>query len=326
MTVETVETVETEQRINILLVDDRPENLTTLEAVLDDPGYNLVKALSGREALRHILKQEFAVVMLDVQMPGMDGFETARLIRGREKARDVPIIFVTAEIKDMEHVSQAYALKATDYILKPFDPEILRTKVVVLAELHRKKAQVTRQAEELRMVNERLQREIDERARVQEQLEEAQSHERQERERLVMERLSGAPKTSVTAQLYGMGSLAQTVPDVFQELVRQYGEVMDLSLEEKVYKVEHNTSDRLRSMAEQIGFLNAAPRDVIEIHSAALKGMIDGTTAQKAKAYLDEAHLVVLGLMGYLASFYRNYYLGTSKAALREESNGKRKE
>ncbi|MBB3110696.1 PAS domain S-box-containing protein [Paenibacillus phyllosphaerae] len=115
--------------INILLVDDHPDNLLTLEAVLGDLNYNLVKCLSGEEALRALLRDEFAVILLDVQMPEMDGFETARLIKTREKTRETPIIFISATSKESEHFFTGYEVGAIDYMLKPFVPQILRTKI-----------------------------------------------------------------------------------------------------------------------------------------------------------------------------------------------------
>lgn len=169
-----VEAVEAEQKTNILLVDDRPENLLALEAVLDDPGYHLVKAPSGEEALRHLLDEDFALILLDAHMPGMDGFETARLIGKREKTHDIPIIFITAEYKDMEDIIRGYSLKAVDYILKPFNREILRAKVSVLVELHRKTEQVKRQAEELARSNTELENEIAERKQTEQMLRESE--------------------------------------------------------------------------------------------------------------------------------------------------------
>ncbi|MFB9326821.1 response regulator [Paenibacillus aurantiacus] len=115
--------------INILLVDDHPDNLLALEAVLGDLNYNLVKCLSGEEALRNLLREEFAVILLDVQMPEMDGFETARLIKMREKTRETPIIFISATSKESEHFFTGYEVGAIDYMLKPFVPQILRTKI-----------------------------------------------------------------------------------------------------------------------------------------------------------------------------------------------------
>ncbi|AJY77478.1 histidine kinase [Paenibacillus beijingensis] len=115
--------------INILLVDDHPENLLAIEAVLGDLNYNLVKCLSGEEALRALLKDDFAVIVLDVQMPGMDGFETARMIKSRDKTKEIPIIFVSATSKETQHLYTGYAVGAIDYMLKPFVPQIFRSKI-----------------------------------------------------------------------------------------------------------------------------------------------------------------------------------------------------
>lgn len=115
--------------IHILLVDDRPENLLALEAVLDSEQYTLVKATSGEEALRCLLKFDFAVIVLDVQMPGMDGIETARLIKARDKTKDIPIIFISANSKEAEHLFAGYSAGAIDYMVKPFIPQILKSKI-----------------------------------------------------------------------------------------------------------------------------------------------------------------------------------------------------
>src|SRR3954468_20827423 len=139
---------EAEGKVNILLVDDRPEKLLALEAVLDDPGQNIVRAYSGREALRHVLATEFAVILLDVNMPGMDGFETASLIRQRKSSEHIPIIFITA-FGDEMHIARGYSLGAVDYILAPVIPEVLRSKVTVFVDLYRKTEQVRRQADSL---------------------------------------------------------------------------------------------------------------------------------------------------------------------------------
>lgn len=135
---------------NILLVDDRPQNLLALEAVLASLGQNLVWAGSGEEALAKLLKQDFAVILLDVQMPELDGFQTARLIRERERTRTIPIIFITAVSHESEHHLRGYESGAVDYITKPFDPHVLRAKVAVFLELHRKTRLLDAQARELR--------------------------------------------------------------------------------------------------------------------------------------------------------------------------------
>lgn len=117
------------EKINILMVDDHPENLLALEAVLMSPNYCLVSAHSGEEALKCILQQDFAVILLDVQLPGLDGFETAKMIKVREKSRHIPIIFITAISKEVEHVLQGYSVGAIDYIFKPFHPDALKRKI-----------------------------------------------------------------------------------------------------------------------------------------------------------------------------------------------------
>src|ERR687888_1026653 len=135
---------------NILLVDDRPENLLALESILAPLGQNLIHASSGEDALRQLLRHEIAVILLDVQMPELDGFETARLIKQRERTKHVPIIFVTAISKDEEHVFRGYSTGAVDYVFKPFNPDVLRAKVAVFIELHEKTAELQRQAELLK--------------------------------------------------------------------------------------------------------------------------------------------------------------------------------
>jgi len=118
-----------DQKVNILMVDDRPENLMSLEAVLTSPKYSLVRAYSGEEALKLILSEDFSLILLDVQMPGLDGFETAQLIRQRKKTKNVPIIFITALSQANELVIKGYKIGATDYIIKPFHPDTLKLKI-----------------------------------------------------------------------------------------------------------------------------------------------------------------------------------------------------
>jgi signal transduction histidine kinase/DNA-binding response OmpR family regulator len=139
--------MEPNEKINILVVDDVPEKLLAFQVILEELGQNVVTANSGREALRRLLNEDFAVILLDVNMPGMDGFETAALIRQRKRTELTPIIFITA-YSDETHASQGYSLGAVDYILTPVVPEVLRAKVAVFVELYRKNQQVKRQAEE----------------------------------------------------------------------------------------------------------------------------------------------------------------------------------
>ncbi len=134
----------------ILLVDDRAENLTALEAILSSLNQVLVPVRSGDEALKALLSGEFAVILLDVVMPGMDGFETAAHIKRRAKTRDIPIIFLTAASSEPDYAFRGYAAGAVDYIAKPFDPWVLRAKVSIFVELYMKNLQLREQAELLR--------------------------------------------------------------------------------------------------------------------------------------------------------------------------------
>lgn len=133
----------------VLLVDDRPENLLSLESILENDNLTFLKAESGEEALKKVIKEDVSLVLLDVQMPGMDGFETASLMRGRQKTRHIPIIFVTAISKEQKHIFKGYESGAVDYLFKPVEPEIVRSKVKVLLELDQQRRIVELQNDQL---------------------------------------------------------------------------------------------------------------------------------------------------------------------------------
>ena len=138
------------ERARILLVDDRPQNLLALEAILNTLDQTLVRAGSGEEALAALLRDEYALILLDAQMPGMDGFETAARIKARERTKNVPIIFLTAVDQDQRLAYRGYAAGAADYITKPFDPWLLRAKVQVFVDLWASGQRLTTQAAFLR--------------------------------------------------------------------------------------------------------------------------------------------------------------------------------
>lgn len=146
------------RQVNILVVDDRDENLMAVEAVLDDPTYRVVRARSGREALKEVLDQDFALILLDVVMPGVDGYETATLIRERPRSRQTPIIFLTANDWGAQHVFRGYTVGAVDYLVKPVPADVLRSKVAVFVELFNRQ-------EALRVAQEELERTITDRTR-----------------------------------------------------------------------------------------------------------------------------------------------------------------
>jgi PAS domain S-box-containing protein len=159
--------VSSHRDVDVLLVDDRQENLLALEAILDPLGLHLIRASSGEEALREVLRRELAVILLDVQMPGMNGFETAKVIKSRERSRHVPIIFLTAISKEEQYVFEGYSVGAVDYLSKPFHPDVLRSKVSVFVELHEKSRQLRDQEQRLRL-HERREIELQHRVRLSE--------------------------------------------------------------------------------------------------------------------------------------------------------------
>ena len=145
-----------QEKINILAVDDRSANLLALEALLDEHNYNIIKAFSGNDALGLVLEHDCALVLLDVQMPDMDGFETAELMRSNITTRHIPIIFVTAISKDIHHVFKGYQAGAVDYLAKPIEPHILKSKVAVFVELYQQRRSLERTSAELKLANQKI--------------------------------------------------------------------------------------------------------------------------------------------------------------------------
>jgi signal transduction histidine kinase len=150
--------------VKILVVDDREDNLLSIETILERDGYHIRKAQSGRQALKILLnEQDFTLILMDVQMPDMNGFETASLIYEREKLRNIPIIFITAHNKDEEYMFKGYKMGAVDFIYKPINPELMRFKVSVFADLYRKTHELMQQERNLLAAKANLEREIEER-------------------------------------------------------------------------------------------------------------------------------------------------------------------
>jgi PAS domain S-box-containing protein len=184
----TVTTLNDSDLPRVLVVDDNAANLAAFEAILMDPGFELVLAQSGAEAMRHLLTGTFAVILLDINMPTLDGLQTAALIRRRERSRDIPILFITAHQPDATQLLRGYASGAVDYLVKPVAPEILRYKVRTFVELFRKSRQIEWQASQLRAINVRLQQEISQRR----EAERDAVFEREERQRVALSSIADA--------------------------------------------------------------------------------------------------------------------------------------
>jgi signal transduction histidine kinase len=242
-----------QSQARILLVDDRPENLMALEAVLEGLGPQLVRATSGREALRHLLDQDFAVVLLDVKMPDMDGFETAALIRERERSRDTPIIFMTA-LKSEEHLFRGYYMGAVDYLFKPIVPDILRSKVNVFVELYRKNEQLKRQAEALRLKNQELEKSIAERLRAEEAIRELNS----ELEQRVIDRTR-----ELTAANDELRQFAYVASHDLQEPLRTVGSYAQLLAKRYKGQLGADADDFIRYIVEGVQRMHVLLNDML---------------------------------------------------------------
>ena len=216
------------QKVKILLVDDRPANLLTLEAILEDLGQDLVKASSGKEALRHILKDDFAVILLDVKMPDMDGFETAALIRERERSRHTPILFVTAH-KDDEHVFRGYYAGAVDFLYKPINAEVLRSKVSVFVELSRKSELLKQHMAMLESRNAELERLFQERQKADDEIRRLNAElEQRVRDRTAdLSRANDELRQFAYAASHDLREPLRTIASYTQLLTRRYQNIVD---------------------------------------------------------------------------------------------------
>lgn len=217
-----------QEKVKILLVDDRPANLLALETILEDLGQDLVQATSGKDALRHVLNDDYAVILLDVKMPDMDGFETAALIRERERSRHTPILFVTAH-KDDEHLFRGYYAGAVDFLYKPINPEILRSKVSVFVDLSRKTDLLKKHARVLEIRNAELEQTIREREIAEAEIRRLNA----ELELRVRERTDDLVRANDELRQFGYAAShdlrepLRTVGSYSQLLVRRYGDKFD---------------------------------------------------------------------------------------------------
>lgn len=225
----------------------------------------------------------FDAVLLDLSLPDSGGLDTLK--RVLDQAPHMPVVVLTM-LSDERLGIQAVNAGAQDYLQKGRCVQELLARSVRYA--------VERQ---------RLLREL-QHARQQEQL------ARNAREIAAVEQLSRDERTSVTAQLYSATPLHEAQPDLFAELVAQYGQILDQRLEQRAYKIDVNTTDPLREIAYQLGFLRAGPRDVVDVHTQAIRPRVRNASVLRMQAYVEEGRLLVLELMGYLVSYYRTFALG----------------
>jgi DNA-binding NarL/FixJ family response regulator len=275
----------------ILLIEDEPTTVKLIQRLLlkapqcslaGGLTFTLTQAHDLEETAEKLAGEKFDIILLSLEISVPPGLNI--LVKTRELASDIPIVVQTTS-NDEKLVVKAFQLGADGYIqLNNIDSSLLVYQIRVAIE---------RQQYILNL-----------------------KHQQQEEEFRELEQLIKGVQTSITAKMFGSEAIKQSIPDIFQELVQNYGELLDLALEEQAYKVEHNLSERLRSLADKLGFLKASPRDVVDIHTTTLRQKNQDVTLAKAQAYVSEGRLMVLELMGYLVSFYRKYYIGLSNIKL----------
>lgn len=270
-----VDKLENEPKTNILLVDDRNANLDALEETLAELGENLVRAQSGKEALKKLLDIDFAVILLDVQMPEIDGYETAELIRKRKKTAKVPIIFVTAFDQDKLKILKGYETGAVDYIIKPYNSEILRSKVKVFVDLFRMR-------EDIRL---------------------RQIKEQQLRETLEAQ-LDGWQQRSTNGADTKSTPLQERASEAFTAFEIDYAALLDEYLEALAF-TKQPPRKKINNIADSMGRLGSGPRDIVQLHINCVGEKIKNVNPKRASAYSIEGRLLALELMGYLVDFYR---------------------
>lgn len=263
--------------VNILLVDDRPENLMSLEIVLEELNVNIFKALSGREALKMVMDEEFCLILMDVNMPEMDGIETARLIR--ERFKTIPIIFITAEDVCHESTRKGFELGAVDFIFKPLDtPKIICSKINVFIQLFET------------MKRERI---------LLEQMEQRS-----------YQRIAGAGPMSIVSSTYEGTPLNMRDEFFFSELVDKYCHILEKAVEKQVLKINYDISENVKKIALELGKRFAKPSDLVSLHREALIRLASCNKVDKMRYFKQEGSFLLLELMGELALFYRNYFSG----------------
>jgi CheY-like chemotaxis protein len=264
----------------ILLADDDANTLYAYSHLLQSEGYDVLTAPTGHECLRLARQERPDLILLDVMLPDISGIEVCRQIKADPELASIFVLHISGI--EISPDSQADGLEsgADIYLTKPVQYRKLLAQMQAF----------------LRIKNDVNSVMLDQ----------------QKRELDSLERLSSSPRASVAAELYGAPPLRKALPESFEKLVQLYGDLLDLALQQRAYRVEHNIPEWLHAIVDQLGFLKAGPRDVVDIHRTALKRKAAGANLLKAQAYVEEGRMRLVELMGYLVSYYRNQSLGTN--------------
>ncbi|MBJ7899645.1 MAG: response regulator [Cyanobacteria bacterium RI_101] len=279
-----------QQSCQVLLIEDEPAVAERIQALLQAEDvlktaqaldFQVTQLSAPPESAETAPAFPADVVLLDLQLAGGQAPDILADLRNRWE--NTAIIAFTEE-EDETLVIQAFQHGADGYLrLKHLDSSLLIYEVLAARE------------------RQQYRNDLAQRQRL--------AQQRQEFAQLESLAQSSAP---ITARMFGVETIRESLPELFQELSQSYGQLLDLALEQRMFRVEHQLSDRLRALADKMGFLKASPRDVIELHTQTLKQKSRDVPLAKAQGYVNEGRLLVLELMGYLTSFYRKYYIGLS--------------
>jgi DNA-binding NarL/FixJ family response regulator len=272
----------------ILLIEDDDANVEIIKHLLSSVedtsvltqniAFTLSTTNNLTQALEIIENHNFAAIILDLTLPDAQNFEA--LLTIKQKLPHIPIIVKTVD-QDEGIIICAFQLGANGYIrMKDLDRNLLIYALRIAIERQQYIQSLSQKQHQVELEN--------------------------------LENLANYIQPTITARMFASSTLKETIPDVFLELSAKYAQLLDLSLEEKIFKIDHDISDDLRNLAAKLGFLKASPRDIVDLHTKALKEKCDNANLAKIQAYVEEGRLRLLELMGYLTSYYRKYYIGLS--------------
>ena len=271
------------ESIKLLLIEDDPGDVRLVREMLANSAavqFDLKHAASLSAGMAMLSDDTIHLILLDFKLPDSQGMDTIQILR--KAVTDVPVIVLTG-LDDEVFGIKLLQMGAQDYLVKgKIDNQTLHRSI----------------------------RYAIERQNLWIQLEQERQKSADAREIQSLERIRGFQIPSATAQLMGEVSLSKSLPEIFKEIADSYGTLLDRAVEGRFYKVTYNIPEETRALADKLGFLKACPRDVVEIHTAVIKSKISGMTSQKASMYNVEARMVILEVMGDLASYYRTYALG----------------
>ncbi len=267
-----------DKRFKILIADDDADMLYVYSRLLQSEGYEVVTAPSAAECLRIARQERPDLMLLDVRLPDLSGLEVCRQIKSDPTLASIFIIHISGI--DISSDSQAEALEsgADLYLTKPVEYRKLLAHIQALLRI---KSGIN-----------------------------SAMLDQQKRELDSLDRLTSSSPATVAAQMFRALPLRKNSPQAFDHLVQLYGDLLDLALQQRAYKIEHNLSERLHTIVDRLGSFRAGPRDVVDIHQTALNRKAAGASFLKAQAYVEEGRMRLVEMMGYLVSYYRTFSLG----------------